>query len=344
MNLLRYLPTLLLLALTTACAPRATAINPPATQPGLTNKLEHITVDVKNKQVRVECQSLAVESPLEFFCVVAGGPEHETVLRTLAKPSDIHLALLMLGLKPGQPVRYAQAADRWYPPMGPPVRIGVEFQKDGKLIQTSANRLMKNTKTGKPMPDLPWIFVGSQMMEDGTYAADVTGYVVSVVNFDLTVIDVPDLRSSDNETLEWQADLAALPPAGSTVTMILEPVGQPATAPTQQSPTQQSSDQHSPDQQTPAMESPAPADPANPSPQPLRADEARMKDLRKRWEQAVRPNVDALRTAAQSHYDVIMSLRAEQQKLIDEADRIPRLIDDLDREYQNITTPRPSDQ
>src|SRR5690606_38211152 len=51
---------------------------------------------------------------------------------------------------------------------------------------------------------------------------------ISVVNFDLTVIDVPDLRSSANELLEWEADLAALPAPGTPVTMILEPVGQPA--------------------------------------------------------------------------------------------------------------------
>ena len=34
-------------------------------------------------------------------------------------------------------------------------------------------------------------------------------------------------------------------------------------------------------------------------------------------------------------------LRREQQRLIDEADRIQRTIDELDKEYQDMTTPRP---
>ena len=49
----------------------------------------------------------------------------------------------------------------------------------------------------------------------------------------------------------------------------------------------------------------------------------------------------ALREAAQAQYDVIRELRREQQRLIDEADRIQRLIDELERKYQDMTTPRP---
>jgi hypothetical protein len=34
-------------------------------------------------------------------------------------------------------------------------------------------------------------------------------------------------------------------------------------------------------------------------------------------------------------------MRREQQRLIDEADRIQRSIDELEKEYQDMTTPRP---
>ncbi len=422
---------LALLCIACSCTAPATAQAPaaeapatqpaPTTQPGQTRKLEHITVDVARKQVRVDCEVVGIDAPLEFFCVRAGGPEHETVLRTRAKPSDIHLGLLMIGLKPGRPVRYSEAANRWFPPMGPPVRIGVEFQKDGQTVRTTANRLMRNLESKQPMPDEPWIFVGSQIMDDGNYAADVTGYIISVVNFDLTVIDVPDLRSSANELLEWEADLAALPAPGTPVTMILEPVGQPAAdkAAADQAAAGEAADD--PLAAGGAAAGEAAADAAGPidmvlievkedgsilynrkaiqlaeitprlieekqqrpvtvrigaghnGNEPavqqvmeavqkagiepvevvtaantvqglhlgLRADLARMQALRDRWEKAVKPNAEALRHAAQSHYEVIMSLREEQQRLIDEADKIQRLIEDLEREYQDITTPRP---
>ena len=50
-----------------------------------------------------------------------------------------------------------------------------------------------------------------------------------------------------------------------------------------------------------------------------------------------------MRKAARTHYQVISQLRAEQQRLIDEADRIQRLIDQLDKQYQDMTTPRPAE-
>ena len=39
--------------------------------------------------------------------------------------------------------------------------------------------------------------------------------------------------------------------------------------------------------------------------------------------------------------EVLAELRREQQRLIDEADRIQRLIDELEQHYQQLTTPRP---
>src|SRR3954462_10252296 len=81
-------------------------------------KFPHVSVDVKAKQVRVECEALDVEAPLEFFCCVKGTQEHEAVLRTEAKPSDIHTGLLMLGMKAGEPVKYVEAERKWTPPRG----------------------------------------------------------------------------------------------------------------------------------------------------------------------------------------------------------------------------------
>jgi len=378
---------------------------PPATQPGQTRKLPHMVVDVANREIRVDCISLAIDAPLEFLCVTANGPTHESVLASHVKPSDLHLAMLMLGLEPGQPVRYSEAAQRWFPPEGPRIHIDVEFERDGKTVRMPASRLMRHLETKREMPATTWIFCGSRIMDDGNYAADVTGYIVSVVNFDLTVIDVPDLRSNANETLEWETNLELCPPEGTAVTMIIRPAGAaPATQPAQAAgaaegpapidvvlievdadgnamiarqpvPIPQiterltrlkqdrpvsvriSATPQTPYEHVVAVLSAATAagvdvsiaaeqrdvavsaSPAAVPPGP-RADDARMAALRQHWEQVIRPNREVLRQAAQAHYDAIQELRAEQQRLIDEADRIQRLIDQLEREYQDITTPR----
>src|SRR4029078_7844317 len=70
-------------------------------------------------------------------------------------------------------------------------------------------------------------------------------------------------------------------------------------------------------------------------------DARRMNALRERWLAAVRPHSAALREAAQAHYEVFSAMRAEQQRLIDEADRLQRSIDALEKEYQDLTTPHP---
>jgi hypothetical protein len=306
----------LLAALLVPKAARAQA----TTQPAKGSKLPHVQVDVKNRQVRVDAETLAVDAPLEFFAVVNGTNEHESVLRSPAKPSHVHLGLVMLGLEAGSPVSYSEATKKWTPPHGPPLHISIEYQHDGKTEKVPAYRWMRDIKTKKPMPSMTWIFAGSRVMDDGNYAADVTGYLVSVVNFDLTMIDIPDLASNSNETLQWERNADVMPPAGTKVTMIIEPAGGPGEAPATK---------------------PSPATGPVGALTDINADEAMIAGLRSRWEKAVTPHGAALREAAQTHYDVINQLRREQQRIINEADKVQRLIDELERSYQDLTTPRP---
>jgi len=73
----------------------------------------------------------------------------------------------------------------------------------------------------------------------------------------------------------------------------------------------------------------------------IQAAQENVQQLRDQWEKQVGPRRDALRVAAETHYKVIQELRARQQKLIDAADRIQRTIDELEKSYQDLTTPRP---
>jgi hypothetical protein len=283
------------------------------------NKLPGIHVDMQAKQVRVDCEEIDCKNPLEFFCVVTGTNEHESVLRTKAQPSKIHLALLILGLDPGEGAKYSEAEKKWAPPHGPPLNVSCEFEKDGKKVSVPAYRMMRAIRTKKEMSPLTWVFVGSRVMDDGHYAADVTGYVVSIVNFELTLIDVPELASSANETLEWEINTDVAPPGNTPVTMVIEPAGNPI--PTAAQPT-------------------ASASTTEPSGD-VTINQPEVDRLVQEWTQKVTPHSATLQQAAQAQYDTITALRREQQRLIDEADRIQRTIDDLQKKYQDMTTPRP---
>ena len=105
----------------------------------------HVEFDVENRTVRVECEALNVNVPLEFFCCGTGTSDHESVLRTLAMRSDIQIGLLAIGVKPGQPMKFSEATMKWSPPEGPPLHISLQYEKDGKTITDPANRWLRGS-------------------------------------------------------------------------------------------------------------------------------------------------------------------------------------------------------
>ena len=273
-----------------------------------------VTIDKDKREVRVACEALRVDMPLEFFCVSVGGPDHESVLRTKARPAAVHAALLGLGIEPGRPLRNVEGTRTFLPPTGPPVRIEAEWRVDGRVVRERAGRLVRDVKTGGPMPNKPFVFVGSRFIDDGRYAADLTGQLVSLVNFESTVIDVPELASSANETLEWETNPDVAPPRGTPVTMILTVVGEGDATP------------------------PATPTATRPATKPV----TRLDALRREWEARVLPQGAALRQAAQTHYEVMRAYQDEINKKLDEVETLRREMDALQERYNELTTPQPA--
>lgn len=200
-------------------------VHPATTRPSqpADGKLPHIQLDIPHRQIKLECEAVNADAPLELLVCMAGTKEHETVLRTRAKPSHLHFALVLIGLEPGEPAHYVEKTDRWAAPSGPALKITCQFLRDGKLVSMPATRLMRLASSKKTAPDHPWIFCGSRVAEQGAYAADITGDVISVVNFQHTVIDVPDLKSERNESLELEVNPDVAPKRDTTVWLIIEP-------------------------------------------------------------------------------------------------------------------------
>jgi hypothetical protein len=194
----------------------------PTTRPA-EGKLPHLELNIAKHQVRVECDCVNPDEKLEFLVCSSGTKEYESVLRSRARPSHLHFALLMLGLEPGQPVKFNQAENKWTPPRGPALKLSCEFVRDGKTVMVPASRLMRSVKDKTAMPDVQWVFVGAPTLDDGEYSADVTGYLITVVNFEHTVIDIPQLRSSKNESLEWEINPDVVPKRNTKVWLIIEP-------------------------------------------------------------------------------------------------------------------------
>ncbi len=203
---------------------------PPAAPapPDKTLKLEGLRLDVKNRRITIDAEVTAPTTALEFLLVRSGAKEYESVLRSKVKGSDLHAALLALGLMPGKPARWIdqdQGDPRFAPPEGPAVSISLRWKdKQDKVHEQPASSWMAPAGRKKVnMPDR-WVFIGSQFLPDGRYWADVDGEIISVSNFASAVLDVPFESSNKEALMDFVSNAKAMPPAGTKVEMIIEPL------------------------------------------------------------------------------------------------------------------------
>lgn len=199
--------------------------------------MPHIKVDVEKKTVDLEAKvNLREAKWLELLACTPGSRDHEAVLTTPARPSHIHLALLMIGLEPGAPMRSWREDDdvKSSPPRGSPVLISIITREGEVERETPANEWVVNQKTQQPMDASPWLFTGSEFFEvegQRVYRADANGTTISLVNFldDLLARDTPMTNNDDDAT--WGCHTAVIPPVGTAVTIRMRPAPRAATRP-----------------------------------------------------------------------------------------------------------------
>jgi len=221
----------MLLASTGLTAQDAPPVAPPVAPTGVTVDTKTKTVRVSAKVAQRKLEHLKEVYPLE---VIAGWPHpkgkkaHETVFTIDANPSDVHAALVQLGLKPGKPHRGDGG-----PGTGPEVTIFAEFKgADGVIKKLSIDKLVVDPKTKKPLPrSVKFRFTGSiQSQPDPTkdekkYGADLTGTLIALFPVtDETVIQT-NLTMKEEKYLKLDTNRDLLPAEGTAVTLILEVPG-----------------------------------------------------------------------------------------------------------------------
>lgn len=194
-----------------------------------------ITVDKAKKTVTVDCAiaprklpNLDKIFPIEVIaCYPApkGQKAHETIVTFGGcKPSHVHKALEEVGLKPGKPAKgEGQQAT------GPEVTVSLEFTgSDGKVQKLPIEKLLVDTKSGKPVPALKWHFTGSAMKnpdpekDDTVYGADLTGTLIAV--FPVTDDTVLQTHLTMKEEGQIKLEIAPnlLPKEGTAAKLIIE--------------------------------------------------------------------------------------------------------------------------
>ncbi len=187
-----------------------------------------IRIDWAKPHVEVEGKVILREGQLELFAYSkAPAPkEHETILLLAARPLHVFEALGLIGLVQGRPLSYDWETKKTTLPSGDAVDILVRYKVDGECVERSACDWMRDVARDRPMEPTPWLFTGSARDEKGRFRADLDGTVVTVVNFDSSLLSLPESHSESNADLWLVANTKAIPPIGTRVTLILRPASQ----------------------------------------------------------------------------------------------------------------------
>ncbi len=145
-------------------------------------------------ELLAETTGLTAETIVEFPLIHQSSERgYEALLWSMAKPSDVHKALVFIGMTPGKPfnpgkLRFWSKGER--------VHLSVA-SKDKKSVRLES--LIMDTNTGKPLPEAGFVFAGSFLTDrpgekqQQVYAADFHDprSVASMYSDPIAVLDVP---------------------------------------------------------------------------------------------------------------------------------------------------------
>jgi hypothetical protein len=189
-----------------------------------------LRIDYRVPQVEIDSEVVLRKGALELFAYSRAPvpKEHESILRTEVKCDRIFQALGLIGLRPGRPMRYDMATKTVELPTGDPVEILVRYEANGKTKEHSACDWMIDNAKNAPMARTHWLFTGSRGGENGSFAANEEGTLVTVVDFPTSLLGLPASHSESDSQLWLTANTDAIPPLGTKVTLILRPASQPS--------------------------------------------------------------------------------------------------------------------
>jgi hypothetical protein len=193
-----------------------------------------VTIDKAARTITIPCRiaarklpNLSEIYPLEVIATAPpprGRKAHETVVTTDVRASQVHEALVSLGLKPGAPARGEGGKAS-----GPEVTLALTLtDAAGKTKLVPIEQTMIDTKTKKPLAPLKWFFTGSVQKQpdperdETVYAADLTGTLIAIFPVTNETVFQSNLTMADEPTLKLETNKALLPAEGTEVKLILK--------------------------------------------------------------------------------------------------------------------------
>ena len=161
------------------------------------------------------------EGLAEYLLVTDSGKNYESVLETTIRPFDLHIAMLLLGVKPvenstaAEPERLDSEYLKSTPPLkGDSVEISLSWKEGAKEHRIAGEELLINSQRKKPMNKGPWVYNGS-ILREGRFLADSGGSIMALVTDAAALINNP--RPGHDDDHIWTVRTKALPPKDTVV-------------------------------------------------------------------------------------------------------------------------------
>lgn len=153
---------------------------------------------------------------LEYLLVENSGKLHESLLRTKVSPYAIQVSLLLLGFEGSLNPLAEQGENRI--PDGSPVSISVSWRNNNKVNSASVDDWILQGK--KTVANIPWVFTGSYIHDNGMFMAQMDKSIIAVYHDPAAIIDHQLAKGASDEI--WFVNSKKVPAAGTKVTVIIK--------------------------------------------------------------------------------------------------------------------------
>ena len=172
---------------------------------GTVATLGSVKLDSATKTVSATGWVNQTSGPIEVLACGLAGKVHESVFVLALNPLDLQAALLLAGLKGGEPMAEIGQG----PPHGAPVDVFVDWQADGEPKTARAEAFVWNLEDDAVLPETPWTFTGS-MVKDGQFKALAEESLVVTYWDPYAIVNLPLPCGANDELVHVRSD--AIPP------------------------------------------------------------------------------------------------------------------------------------
>lgn len=186
-------------------------------------RLGLVEIDKAKRSLTVPATVLMRQGAVEYLLVTRHGKVHESIFVTDVDPQDLHLAALLLGIKPSNELGPLDSQIKI--PQSSALQCHVEWDRNGPPARIHLHEAIALAPSGEtePMEVAPatlWLYNGSRVQQDGTFVARREGSLISIIRDPAALINYPNpTRDNDEAHLP---NAAALPKLDHPVRIVMK--------------------------------------------------------------------------------------------------------------------------